>query len=197
MPCAYLDTDSLGLGRPSDRATGGTKPFEAPTSEGNESAAATAAASVFRQPRLPGRPRGPTLFPGSPEMAPQRASPRRPASRPPGPRPRPRTRRIFREVRPSERSGSARRFPETAKSARKVDFGRGCRRARTARLARGGFAVCSLDGSGGNVDKKCGLLSGGRTQFSRSGKQTAHGRIDLGRTVVGRRTHSLSLPNFD
>ena len=82
---------------------------------------------------------------------------------------------------------------------RKATEGGVGRRARApiARLERGGFAVCSLDGAAGNVDKKCGLLSGGRTQFSRSGKQTAHGRIDLGRTVVGRRTHSLSLPNFD
>ena len=50
------------------------------------------------------------------------------------------------------------------------------------RLAAGGLAVCSLDGAAGNVDKKCGLLSGGRAADSvQSERETNGARIDLGR----------------
>lgn len=57
-------------------------------------------------------------------------------------------------------------------------------RAPTARLAGGGFAVCSLDGAAGNVDKKCGLLSDGRTDSVQSERETNGARIDLARTTV-------------
>ena len=49
------------------------------------------------------------------------------------------------------------------------------------RLAAGGLAVCSLDGAAGNVDKKCGLLSDGRTDSVQSERETNGARIDLER----------------
>ena len=76
------------------------------------------------------------------------------------------------------------------------------------RLERPAFAVCSLDGAAGNVDKKCSLLSeGGRADSVQSERETIGARTDDGSSILlgqsdlrrrakkGRRT--LSLPNFE
>ena len=73
------------------------------------------------------------------------------------------------------------------------------------RLERPAFAVCSLDGAAGNVDKKCSLLSeGGRADSVQSERETIGARTDDGSSILlgqsdlrrrakkGRRTLSLS-----
>ena len=72
------------------------------------------------------------------------------------------------------------------------------------RLERAAFAVCSLDGAAGNVDKKCSLLSeGGRADSVQSERETIGARTDDGSSILlgqsdlrrrakkGRRTLSL------
>ena len=65
------------------------------------------------------------------------------------------------------------------------------------RLERPAFAVCSLDGAAGNVDKKCSLLSeGGRADSVQSERETIGARTDEGADLATTEVATTSPPEI-